>query len=203
MAALLIFYLIGSIPVAWLVGKLAGGKDMRAQGSGNVGVMNVALSVSRGAGALVFVAEGLKGLLVGYLARKWELSEALTGLGIVMAVAGTHWSIWIRGAGGRGNTLGAAALLALAWQIIAISLTVWLVARLLTRSAFWSTRVWILTLPLVMGFVTQSWAYAATGAALSLLYLSMHRAKTDDHTLLKARWPSLWAFITAPPRRKR
>ena len=47
----------------------------------------------------------------------------------------------------------------------AISLTVWLVARLLTRSAFWSTRVWILTLPLVMGFVTQSWAYAATFAA--------------------------------------
>ncbi len=45
------FYLLGSIPVAWLMAELAGRGDIRRLGSGNVGVMNVALNVSRWAGA--------------------------------------------------------------------------------------------------------------------------------------------------------
>jgi glycerol-3-phosphate acyltransferase PlsY len=43
-------YLLGSIPIAWIVAKLVTGKDLRTLGSGNVGVMNVALSVTRWAG---------------------------------------------------------------------------------------------------------------------------------------------------------
>jgi glycerol-3-phosphate acyltransferase PlsY len=199
---LVIFYMIGSIPVAWLVGKLVGGKDMRTQGSGNAGVMNVAINVSRWAALMVFLAEAAKGALVVYLARIWELSEGMTGLAVISAVAGTHWSLWIRGAGGRGNTLGATALLVLAWQTIILSLVIWLVIRMLTRSSYWATRGWMLSLPVVLGLATQSWAYAATGAGLSLLYLSMHRDRTDDHTLMKATWPSLWAFLTSPRRRR-
>jgi glycerol-3-phosphate acyltransferase PlsY len=199
---LAVCYLIGSVPVAWLVGELFGKVDMREQGSGNVGVMNVAISVSRWAALLVFLAEAVKGFLVVYLARRWELSDVLTGLAVVIAVAGTHWSIWIRGAGGRGNTLGVAALLALSWQAVIISLAVWLAARVITRNSFWATEAWIVSLPFALGLATMSWAFAATGAALSLLYLVIHRAKTDDHTMLKENWPSLWAFLTAP-RRKR
>jgi hypothetical protein len=41
------------------------------------------------------------------------------------------------------------------------------------------------------------------GVALSLLYLSGHKSKTDDHTLLKESWPNLLDFITAPRRGKR
>ena len=54
---LAIFYLIGSIPVAWLVAKLAGDEDIRDQGSGNAGVMNVAIHVARWAGIIVLLAE--------------------------------------------------------------------------------------------------------------------------------------------------
>jgi len=109
-----IFYLIGSIPVAWLVAKLAGGGDVRSQGSGNAGVMNVAINVSRWAGLIVFLAEIAKGVLTVSLARKWQLSDIMVGLAIVAALAGTRWSIWIYGDGGHGNTLGVAALLTLA-----------------------------------------------------------------------------------------
>ena len=46
-ALTVIGYLIGSIPVAWIVAKLVTGQDLRQMGSGNVGVMNTALSVAR------------------------------------------------------------------------------------------------------------------------------------------------------------
>ena len=200
---LAIFYLIGSIPVAWLVAKLAGDEDIRDQGSGNAGVMNVAIHVARWAGIIVLLAEAAKGALTVLLAQRWGLSDWMVGLAVVAAVAGTRWSIWLYGEGGRGNTLGVAALLALAWPVVIISLGLWIIVRLLTHSSFWATRAWLLSLPLTLGVVTQSWAYVLMGVLLALLYLSMHKTETDDHAILKKTWPSLWAFITAPPRRKR
>jgi len=122
---------------------------------------------------------------------------------VIVAVAGTRWSIWIRGSGGRGNTLGVAALLVLAWPAVVIGIAVWVAARLLTRSSFWATRCWLLSLPVTLGLVTMSWAYVVMGAVLGLLYLSMHKTETDDHTILKEKWPNLWSFLTTPPRRKR
>jgi glycerol-3-phosphate acyltransferase PlsY len=199
---LAVFYLIGSIPVAWLVGKLAGGTDIRHLGSGNVGVMNVALNVSRWAALVVFMAEIAKGILSVYLARELGMGEAMTGLAVVSALIGTRCSIWIYGRGGRGNTLVVAALLALAWPCMLIGLGVWIIARLALRTSFRATRVWWLSLPVCLGLVTDSWAYALMGAALALLSLSVNKIETDDHTLLKARWPNLWAFLTAPPRHR-
>ncbi len=43
-------YLLGSIPVAWLVARTVTGYDLRRVGSGNVGVLNTAISVARWAG---------------------------------------------------------------------------------------------------------------------------------------------------------
>ena len=196
------FYLLGSIPVAWLMGRLAGQGDIRRLGSGNAGVMNVALNVSRWAALVVMAAETAKGIATVLLAQKWQLSEAMIGLAVVAAVVGTRWSIWIKGSGGRGNTVGVAALLVLAWPAVVIGLAVWIIARLLTHSSFWATRCWLLSLPVTLGLVTGSWAYAVMGALLALLYFSMHKTETDDHTILKQTWPNLWAFITTPRRRR-
>jgi glycerol-3-phosphate acyltransferase PlsY len=197
------FYLLGSIPVAWVVCKLAGGGDIRRRGSGNAGVMNVAINVARWAAVIVMAAEAAKGALTVYLAQRWGLSEWLVGLAVVAAVAGTRWSVWLKGDGGRGNTLGVAALLVLAWPVVVISLGIFIAARLLTRSSFWATRAWLLSLPLTQGLVTQSWAYVVMGGLLAVIYLSMHQTKTDDHKIIKKTWPNLWAFITAPRRRRK
>jgi len=194
-------YLLGSIPVAWLIARLVTGQDLRDLGSGNVGVMNVAVSVARWAGLLAFLAEAAKGVLAVTLARALDGGEVAIGLVVLATVVGTRLSIWLHGAGGRGNTAGMAALLILSWLTLVIGMAIWLLARLLTRSSFVATRIFLVLLPFIVGLVTQSWWYLLFGAVLSLLYMSTHRPETDDHLLIKDRWPNLWAFLTGPRRK--
>ena len=194
-------YLIGSVPIAWIVTRVVTGSDLRALGSGNVGVMNTALSVARWAGLMVLLGEATKGAVAVMLARQWGVNALVTGLAVVATVAGTRWSVWMRGAGGRGNTTGVAGLLLLAWPAVGISLAMWILVRIFTRSSFWATRVWILSLPASLGLATGSWQSLGWGSALSLIYLSTHDTATDDHNRIKDRWPNLWAFLTGPRRK--
>jgi glycerol-3-phosphate acyltransferase PlsY len=200
-AALIGCYLIGSIPQAWLIAKLVTGKDLRQMGSGNLGVTNTALSVARWAGLLVFLGELAKGMAAVLLMRAAGGSELIVALGLLAAVAGTRWSIWLGGAGGRGNTTGSGGLLLISLQILLVILVVWVVLRLITRQSFLATRISLLLWPLIFVLVSQVWWYAFFGAAMSLIYLDAQRPDTDDHSIVKERWPSLLAFLTSPRRK--
>ena len=193
-------YLLGSIPLAWIVTRLATGKDLRSLGSGNVGVMNVALNVTRWAGLIVFLGEAAKGLLAVLLARRVSDTPLAIGITVLATVIGTRWMVWLGFAGGRGNTAGLAAMALLSWQTLLIGIGVWALVRLVSRSSFWATRISLLGWPLVFGWLTQSWTYLLFGLALSGIYLTTHRTVSDDHTIIKERWPSLWAFLTGPKR---
>ena len=193
-------YLIGSIPIAWLAAKLVSGKDLRLMGSGNVGVMNVAFSVTRWAGLLVFLGEASKGVMAVLLARTAGGAEIDLGIAVIAAVVGTRWPIWLRGEGGRGNTTGAAAMLLISWQVVLVGLGTWFVARILTRSSFLATRVLLILIPLLLGLLLQSWWFVLIGLVLGAVYLTTQEPGTDDHLIIKERWPNLWAFITGPRR---
>lgn len=194
-------YLVGSIPVAWLVTRLVTGQDLQRLGSGNVGVMNTALSVHRWAGLLVFAAELTKGALAVVAARHLDGSEIAVGSTVLATIVGTRYPIWLRGHGGRGNSAALAALVLISALTLAIMAVVYLFARMVLRSNFLAMRVSLLLLPPVFGLVTQSWWYVLFGACFSLVFISTHRPETDDHLLIKARYPTLWAFLTAPPRK--
>ena len=204
----LVGYLLGSIPLAWIVARLVTGKDLRTLGSGNVGVMNVALSVTRWAGLLVFLGELFKGVLAVYIAVAacgYPAGDSLEcqiaiGVTVLAAVVGTRWMVWLRFAGGRGNSVGLGAILVLSWQTLVIGFAIWVLVRLLSKSSFWATRISLITWPFVFGLLTSSWVFLLFGLALSGVYLTTHETVTDDHTLLKERWPSLWAFLIGPKR---
>ncbi|MEE9217027.1 MAG: glycerol-3-phosphate acyltransferase [Anaerolineales bacterium] len=205
-------YLIGSIPIAWIVAKLVTGKDLRTLGSGNVGVMNVALSVTRWAGLLVFLGELFKGVLAVLAIQLVACGRAQTpllsslecqlaiGVTLLATVIGTRWMVWLRFAGGRGNTVGLGAMLVLEWRILVIGFAIWVLVRLVSKSSFWATRISLITWPFVFGLLTSSWIFLVFGLALSGVYLTTHETVTDDHTILKERWPSLWAFVIGPKR---
>ncbi len=193
-------YLLGSIPVAWFIARWATGQDLRRMGSGNVGVMNTALSVHRWAGLLVFAAEAAKGLLAVLMARALGGTDDAIGLTALAAIVGTRWPVWLRGQGGRGNTAAMAALVLISPLTLMGVSAFYLAARLLTGSNFYAMRASLLALPPMLAWMMQSWAWLLFAACFSLLFFSTHRAETDDHLLLKKRWTSFWGFWTAPPR---
>jgi len=195
-------YLLGSIPVAWLVARAVTGQDLRRLGSGNVGVLNTAISVARWAGLVVFLAEVAKGVGAVFLGQSLSSSEVAPALTLLATVAGTRWSIWLRGAGGRGNTASVAGILVLSWPTVVCGLALWCVARLLTGRSFTATRVLLLTWPFLFGLLTRSWWNGLVGAALSLMFLTTHRPETDDHLIIEEHWPSLWRFLIGPRRSK-
>lgn len=194
-------YLLGSLPVAWLITKLHHGQDLRALGSGNVGVMNTAISVHRWAGLIVFAAEMAKGALAVVIPRLLTPGDELLLYASALAVfIGTRWSIWLRGRGGRGNTAAATALALVSPLTLLILLVLNLAVRLLTGSSFTAMRVSLLALPLVFGLVMHSWLAVLCGAGFALLFMTTHEQETDDRLRIKARWQSVWKFLTMPRR---
>lgn len=195
---LIVCYLIGSIPEAWLVARWVTGQDLRQLGSGNLGVANVAINVARWAGLLVFLLEAAKGMLAVLFVRAVGGDELLVAAGVLATVAGTRWSVWLKGAGGRGNTTGVAALFLIAWQIPLMILIVWVLVRVVTHSSFLATRLSLISWPIIFGVVSSIWWYPLFGAAMALIYLEAQREETDDHLLINEQWSNVWDFLTSP-----
>lgn len=106
-------YLLGAIPTGLIVGKMTGGIDVRAYGSGKTGAANILRTLGPGAFALVFVADFAKGflpVLVANLALETTAAQVLAGLA---ALVGHNWSIYIGFSGGRGVATGIGGLYAM------------------------------------------------------------------------------------------
>ena len=201
LAAILAGYLIGSIPVAWIVCKWVTGNDIRNLGSGNVGVMNTAINVTRWAALIVFLAEAGKGLLAALIPRLFGANEFIVCIAILSTVIGTRWSIWLGFSGGRGNTAGLAGLALVSWQACLATLLIWLLFRILFKKSFIATRLTFWLLPVIVALATHSLVVTLLGFGLSLIYLTTQEEWSDDHLIIKKRWPSLIAFLVSPPRR--
>src|SRR3989338_8257467 len=101
-ALLLLAYLVGSIPTAYLAGKCRG-IDIRQHGSGNVGATNVFRVLGKRWGAFVLSIDIAKGFIVVFsVAPQWhhvgsELPIATLQLAAgLLAIAGHTWPIWLK-----------------------------------------------------------------------------------------------------------
>lgn len=100
----ILFYLIGSIPTAYLILKYSHGKNIIKEGSGNVGALNsYEITNSRVTGIIVLVLDFIKGFAPSFIFLKaagYSLETMLLPLALI--VAGHNFSVWIKFKGGRG-----------------------------------------------------------------------------------------------------
>ncbi|MDA0987534.1 MAG: glycerol-3-phosphate acyltransferase [Chloroflexi bacterium] len=135
----LLAYLIGSIPMAYLVGRSLKKIDIRRYGSGNVGTSNVWVHVGKWAVVPLAAFDVLvKGAFPVYLARELAADPWISVLAGLATVAGHNWSLYLKFTGGRGITVVIGVLLVLASKELAVGLMVVLVGWLIFRSsALW------------------------------------------------------------------
>ncbi|KQM26738.1 glycerol-3-phosphate acyltransferase [Sphingomonas sp. Leaf11] len=99
-AALLIGYLLGSIPWGILLTRIAGAGDLRAIGSGNIGATNVLRTGRKGLAAATLLLDLLKGA-----AAVWIVAALFPGEELVAGAAafvGHCYPLWLRFRGGKG-----------------------------------------------------------------------------------------------------
>lgn len=132
----IISYLAGSIPSAFIAGK-ARGIDLRKHGSGNLGATNVVRVLGAKIGVAVFIADFLKGFLpVFFLPRYTEtLRPELWALVFgAAAILGHVKPIFLLGkGGGKGVATASGVFTALAVVPMLIAEAVWIIVFYFTR----------------------------------------------------------------------
>jgi len=134
--SILIAYLLGSIPFAYITGKLTG-LDVRRVGDKNVGTFNVFRHAGWGAGIATLVADVGKGSLAIVVAKLFSMPELVVFGAGVAAVIGHNWPVFLRFRGGRGLAVVIGVLLALLPIEMLISAAIALVVLYITRNTIW------------------------------------------------------------------
>lgn len=123
-AAAAVGYVLGSIPTAWLIVRAVAGKDLRREGSANIGARNsYDVTGKASIGITVALLDALKGASAVWCARLVGGDFLATAAAAVSVVLGHNWSVWLRGRGGRGLAPAAGVSLA----INPLPLVLWMV----------------------------------------------------------------------------
>ncbi|HEU5197973.1 MAG TPA: glycerol-3-phosphate 1-O-acyltransferase PlsY [Methylomirabilota bacterium] len=127
-------YVVGAVPVGYLVARLFGVTDIRRHGSGNIGATNVLRSAGRLPGLVTLFGDIAKGWIAVALAGRIGGDEpSALAVGAIAAVVGNCWSIFLGFRGGKGVATGLGALLRLVPLPTLAALPVFLIVVLTTR----------------------------------------------------------------------
>ena len=193
-AALVLGYLLGSIPFGLVLTRAAGLGDVRDIGSGNIGATNVLRTGNKGIAALTLLLDLLKGtaaVLIGHALG------ALGGVAILASLVagfaafiGHTYPVWLGFKGGKGVATYIGVLLGLNWPGALAFCSVWLLVAILSRYSSLSaiiaavvTPIWLLTV--------GDYATAILAALLSVLLIYKHRA--NIHRLVAGEEPRIGA----------
>ena len=179
------FYLVGSMPTGYLLGR-SRGLDIRQHGSGNIGATNVWRVMGRNWGLLAFASDFLKGFLPLYLLRtlsfsfpeggSWSAALLLVLCGLA-AIIGHNYTPWLGFKGGKGIATSAGVLAALMPPVLAIALSLWIVATLITRTVSIGSLLAAAVLPpATLWFYPGEWVYFGLATLAGGLAVWRHRS---------------------------
>jgi len=126
-------YLVGSVPVGLIVGKLAKGVDIREHGSGNIGFTNAWRTLGWGPGIVVFILDVAKGVGPVLVSRYLGMSPIFVIGSGLLAILGHNFSVFLKFSGGKGVSTSLGVIIGIAPAIAATALGFWLVLLAITR----------------------------------------------------------------------
>lgn len=153
-------YLIGSIPAAYLAGKVTRRIDLREHGSGNLGATNVYRVLGARVAAVVLLVDALKGAVPAFwfpalfgVDRGAPHSVLLWGLAYgVAAIVGHVRSVFLlwKG-GGKGVATAAGVFAALAPAALGVTFIVWFLALVISGYMSVASIAGACALPIAIG----------------------------------------------------
>jgi glycerol-3-phosphate acyltransferase PlsY len=169
LALILGAYLLGSVPVSYIVAKLSRGIDLRQYGTGQVGAGNLWRLTSWRLALPIAIFDLIKGLVMVWVAQLMGLDVTQQLAVGLAAIIGHNWPVFLRFSGGRGvgTTIGVIIILPIIndmtlWGTVAF-LTILIIGTLIMRSSPVPVFVGVAVLPLV------SWFYEPLSVTLGFL----------------------------------
>jgi glycerol-3-phosphate acyltransferase PlsY len=174
----LLGYLIGAIPTAYILGRFSTGLDIRQMGDANMGAANAYRVLGAKIGVIVYFLDAIKGSLVILVAQWSHLPQMYVFLTGMAAVAGHNWPIFLRFRGGRGEstTIG---ILYVVNPIPALIMTIPTVLTLvLWRNVIVTSAFLFIILPVVSWILHVNGAIITYGIALPIMVAITHYLRT-------------------------
>lgn len=167
--AIICAYIMGSLPSAYITGRLRKGIDIRQVGTRNMGAMNVFYQVGFIEGILVLAVDIGKGAAAVALARWLGVVPMVEFLAGAAAVIGHNFPVWLKFHGGRGGATCIGVLFFLMPWGIPFYLAIFGIGLLLTRFPTFSYSVALVCFPFIAWLIYHSGALVAYSIGIVLL----------------------------------
>ncbi|MBL0142542.1 MAG: glycerol-3-phosphate 1-O-acyltransferase PlsY [Betaproteobacteria bacterium] len=174
--AVVIAYLVGSIPFAVVVTRAMGLPDPRTFGSGNPGATNVLRSGNKAAAVLTLAGDALKGWVAVWGASGLGLSAGVVAIVAVAVFLGHVFPVWLRFRGGKGVATAAGVLFAIDWRVGLAVLVAWLCVVAVSRYSSLGALTASLFAPVAVYFVLGAGPLLAATCAMCAVLVWRHEA---------------------------
>ncbi len=173
--AVVLGYLLGSIPSAYIATRLTTGKDIRQMGGGNVGGLNTFREVGAKPALVVGIVDVGKGAAAVAIAY-WllDVSQPFVMLAGFASVVGHNWMVFLKFSGGRGMgaTFGALAVLLPVYEYpwgLAILFGIVLIPFIITRNVALAMGIGLVALPFIAWLGMHSGAFVVWSVAIGII----------------------------------
>ena len=174
-AALVLAYLVGSIPFAFLLARRHG-VDLRTAGSGNVGAANVLRTSGAGTAVAAMALDALKGTIAVLVAQRLTSGVAEPVAAGVMSVLGHVYPVWLRFRGGKGVATASGVFVVLTPIALGAAAGVFVAVVWLTRFISVGSVAAAVSLPIVSAALGGPSIVTAGAALTSAIIVHRHRA---------------------------
>jgi len=190
--AIVVSYLIGSFPTAYIVTRLKKGVDIREVGSRNPGAMNVIYAVGVAEGILVLAIDIGKGALAVFLAR-WLGAPLIIQLSSgAAAVVGHAFPVFLKFRGGRGGATCIGVLASLVPQAFPFCVGLFMVILLITRFPTLSYGVAFACYPLVAWLTHYSVSVIVFSVGLPLMLAIRYIPRIWEMRVRSGSWSKVF-----------
>lgn len=177
--AVIIAYLIGSIPTGYIIVKLFTGQDVRTIGSGSTGATNVKRVMGKKWFFIVMFLDALKGALPVILAKIFATTFVSIGLiPVLCAVAvilGHSKSIFLKFSGGKSVASGIGTIIALNWMVGLAIAAVWGVITYISKYVSLGSIIALSVSPILMYLCKEPIAYILYCILGAIYIVYLHR----------------------------
>ncbi|MDT7950507.1 MAG: glycerol-3-phosphate 1-O-acyltransferase PlsY [Acetobacteraceae bacterium] len=173
-AAVLLGFVLGSIPFGLLLTRAAGLGDIRKTGSGNIGATNVLRTGRKDIAAATLLLDGGKGAVAVLIAAAWAGQPGALLAGVA-AVLGHCFSPWVGFKGGKGVATGAGTLLAWSWPAGLLCLAIWIAAAFGSKRSSVGALAALTAAPVLLWLLTDR-TTALAGLVVSAVCIARHHA---------------------------